>query len=152
MEDDEKLQAHLRVIAHRSGRALALFLACFGLTRLPFFGGVAEFRTPQAMLRICVVVLQLATWALMHTRFAARRPILTMMPGALVIMAVSGLEAGHLGDAQQPWIYLSFPSLCISVIVPVGLWQRILLVALGTLALVAGFIVPHPHYLAAPMR
>jgi signal transduction histidine kinase len=149
--DEEKLQSHLRAITHRSGRTLALFLACFGIARLPIFGGLEELRTPQSVMRMCIVVIQLGIWALMHTRFAARRPLLVLSPGALLIMAVSGFEAGNLGDAQHPWIYLSFPSLCVSVLAPVGLGRRIFLVALGTLALVVPFIAPHPHYLAAPM-
>lgn len=151
MEDEEKLQAHLRAITYRSGRTLALFLACFGVLRLPVFGGLAELRTPQSLLRICVVTLQLATYALMRTKFAARRPLIALAPGALLIMVVSGFEAGHLGDATHPWIYLSFPSLCLTVIAPVALGQRIFIVTFGLLGLLAGFLVPHPHYLALPM-
>ncbi|MBI2389154.1 MAG: sensor histidine kinase [Deltaproteobacteria bacterium] len=151
MEDEEKLQAHLRAIIHRSGRTLALFLACFGVLRLPVWGGLTELGTPQSVLRISVVTLQLATYALMRTRFAERRPLIALAPGALLIMVVSGFEAGKLGDAQHPWIFLSFPSLCLTVVAPVGLGQRIFIVAFGLLGLLAGFLVPHPEYLALPM-
>jgi len=151
VQDDEKLDAHLRAITYRSGRTLALFLACFGLLRLPLWVGLAELSAPQYRLRLAVVTLQLATYAWMRTSFAERRPLLTLGPGALLIMVVSGFEAARHGDAQTPWIYLSFPSLCLTIVAPVALGQRLFMVTFGLLGLLAGFLVPHPEYLAQPM-
>lgn len=151
MQDQEKLDAHLRAITYRSGRTLALFLACFGLLRLPLWIGLGELALPETRLRLAVVTLQLATYGLMRTAFAERRPLLTLGPGALLIMVVSGFEAARHGDAQTPWIYLSFPSLALTIIAPVGLGQRVFMVSFGLLGLLAGFLVPHPEYLAQPM-
>src|SRR5206468_12710002 len=51
----------------------------------------------------------------------------------------------------RPDLHLAWSSLFFTVLAPVRIAERTLLVASVALALVAGFLVPHPQYLGQPM-
>ncbi|HEY7953844.1 MAG TPA: ATP-binding protein [Polyangia bacterium] len=149
------LDAHLRTVALRNGRAAALFLAAFTTvlwpTDLLVFRHLPRTQEVIGWTRLFIIGILLAVALAMRTRLGPRRPVLLLSTGGTLILLVIGWCLGALGGAGAPWIYLALPALFFTVLAPVRLPARIALVTVLAIALCAGFLAPHPEHLDDPM-
>jgi signal transduction histidine kinase len=148
------LDEHLRQVAYRNGRGATLFISLFALALWPTDWLI--FHDPAVLhviirLRGTVIVTLFTVWLLMRTRLGPRHPTLLLGAGGTFVMFAVGVGFGALGGASQPWIFLSFPALFFSVLAPVQMRQRVILVGSLTLALMAGFLLPYPAHVHDPM-
>jgi signal transduction histidine kinase len=148
------LDEHLRSVAWRNGRGATLFVMLFSLALWPtdwlIFPQLGVFNV-IVWLRATVVATLFIVWALLRTPVGPRHPILIFGSGGTFIMGAVGAGFGKLGGASQPWIFLSFPALFFSVLAPVQLRDRVILVGSLTCALMAGFLLPYRQYWHDPM-
>jgi len=149
------LDEFLRGVVHRNARAAALFLACFSGVLWPtdalIFRAMPEVMRTLAWQRAIVVAVLFAAWVLLGTKVGKRRPALTLSLGGTLILFFVGYGMGELGGAQRPWIHLAYPALFFSVLAPVRLRERALLVGCLAVALCTGFLLPHPQHWGDPM-
>jgi signal transduction histidine kinase len=148
------LDEHLRQVAYRNGRGASLFIALFALGLWPtdwlLFHDRAVFDVIFWM-RATVIATLFIIWVLMRTPLGPRHPTLLLGGGGTFIMFAVGAGFGKLGGASQPWIFLSFPALFFSVLAPVQMRERVILVGSLTVALMAGFLLPYPEHVHEPM-
>jgi signal transduction histidine kinase len=148
------LDEHLRQVAYRNGRGATLFITLFALALWPtdwlIFPALGVLHV-IVWLRATVVATLFIVWALLRTPVGPRHPILLFGTGGTLIMFAVGAGFGKLGSASQPWIFLSFPALFFSVLAPVQLRERVILVGSLTTALMAGFLLPYRDYWHDPM-
>jgi signal transduction histidine kinase len=132
-----------------------LFLACFALFLWPtdalIFRGMPEVQRAIAWQRGLLIVVLMSVWALLGSRIGPKRPTLILSVGGAIILFGVGWGLGQLGGAQRPWIHLAYPALFFSVLAPVRLGARSLLVGGLAFALCAGFLLPHPEHWRDPM-
>jgi signal transduction histidine kinase len=154
-EASPEFDEHLRGVAYRNGRGAALFVACFVAalwpTDLVIFRGMPEVQSTINGLRLVLIALSLGTWGLLRTRLGPRHPTLILGVGGSLVMFAVGWGLGQLGGPDRPWIELAFPALFFSVLAPIRIGARWLLVLSLTVALCAGYLVPHPQYWHAPL-
>jgi signal transduction histidine kinase len=151
----KKFDEHLRGVAYRNGRGAALFVAGFTAalwpTDLLVFRRMPELQTTINGLRIAVIGIALATHLVMRTRLGPRRPTLVLGLGGALLMCAVGWGFGEIGGPDRPWIHLAYPAIFFSVLAPVRLYERILLVTVLAVALCSGFLLPHPQYWHDPL-
>jgi signal transduction histidine kinase len=153
--DEAALDEHLRGVVHRNARSASLFLACFAAvlwpTDLLIFRGMPEVQHLIAWQRVVVICVLLTVWILLGTRPGKRRPTLVLSLGGAVVLFFVGVGMGTLGGPSRPWIHLAYPALFFSVLAPVRLRERAILVGGLALALCSGFILFHPQHLGDPL-
>jgi signal transduction histidine kinase len=149
------LEGHLRAVSFRNGRSATLFLAVFAAvlwpTDLVVFRGMPEVLATLAWSRVFIIAILLVVAGLLRTRLGPRRPSLILCLGGVLILFVIGWGLGRLGGAEKPWIHLSYPAMFFSMLAPVQLRERVLLVIGLAGALLAGFLGMHPEHHADPM-
>jgi signal transduction histidine kinase len=149
-EASRKFDDHLSAVAYRNGRGAALFLAAFVAalwpTDLIVFRGMPEVQTTINWLRLSVITVAILVYLLLRSRIGPRYPNAILCAGGTFMMLFIGWGFGELGGPDQPWIHLTYSALFFSVLAPVRIWQRTLLVGSLTVALCVGFLVPHPQY------
>jgi signal transduction histidine kinase len=147
------LDEHLQRVAYRNARGATLFIALFALALWPtdLFIFRASVLGVITWLRASVIATILLCWVLMRTPLGPRHPTLILAVGGTFVMLAVGVGFGALGGPSQPWIFLSFPALFFSVLAPVRLRHRVILVVALTVALLAGFLLPYPQHWRDPM-
>jgi signal transduction histidine kinase len=149
------LDEHLRAVAYRNGRGAALFVAGFVAalwpTDLLVFGRMPGVQTTINWLRVVVIGTALCVHLLLRTRLGLYRATLLLGLGGAIIMYAVGWGFGELGGPDQPWIHLAYSALFFSVLAPVKIGARTMLVAGLTVALCAGFLVSHQRYWHDPL-
>jgi signal transduction histidine kinase len=151
----KKFDEHLSGVAYRNGRGAALFVAAFCAalwpTDLIVFRRMPEMQHTINWLRVAVIGSALAVHLLMRTRLGPKRPTLLLGLGGALVMFAIGWGFGAVGGPDRPWIHLAYPALFFSVLAPVRLRERIALVTVLAIALVSGFLIPHPQYWHDPL-
>jgi signal transduction histidine kinase len=151
----KKFDEHLRGVAYRNGRGAALFLAAFCAalwpTDLIVFRRMPEMQSTINWLRIAVIGTALTIHLIMRTRLGPKRPTLLLGIGGAIVMYAVGWGFGEIGGPDRPWIHLAYPALFFSVLAPVRIGERVVLVTVLAVALVSGFLVPHPEYWHDPL-
>jgi signal transduction histidine kinase len=154
-EVSKKFDEHLRNVAYRNGRGAALFLAgfCAALwpTDLIVFRRMPEMQTTISELRVAVIGTAVVIHLLMRTRLGPRYPTLLLGIGGAVVMAAVGWGFGEIGGPDRPWIHLAYSALFFSVLAPIRIAGRTLLVCSLTASLCIGFLAPHPQYWRDPL-
>jgi signal transduction histidine kinase len=149
------LDDYLRGVVHRNSRAAALFLACFTFvlwpTDLIIFRGMSEVQHAIAWQRAFLIVVLTTVWVLLGSKIGPKRPTLILSVGGTLILFAVGYGLGELGGAQRPWIHLAYPALFFSVLAPVRIGPRTVLVTALAFSLVGGFLLPHPEHWHDPM-
>ena len=155
IEPSTKFDDHLRAVAYRNGRGAALFVAGFtaGLwpTDLVIFRGLPEVQATLGWVRVAVIGVSLTMYLLLRLRVGPQRPTLILGSGGVLIMFAIGWGFGALGGPDRPWIHLAYSALFISVLAPLDLGPRTLLVSGLTVALCGGFLLPHPQHWHNPL-
>jgi signal transduction histidine kinase len=150
IDAQRKFDAHLRAVAYRNGRGAALFLAGFvgalWPTDLVIFRGIPDVQTTVNWLRIAIIGVSLVVYGGMRTRFGPRYPTVMLGVGGTLIMFAIGWGFGEIGGPDKPWIHLAYSALFFSVLAPIQIGARTLLVCSLTVALCSGFLAPHPQY------
>jgi signal transduction histidine kinase len=144
------LDEHLRHVAYRNGRPAALFLVAFTCvlwpTDLLVFRSFPHVHHAVTNLRLAVVAISLATYGVLRTRLGPRHAIWFLGGGGALLMSAIGYFLGQLGGPGQLWIHLAYPGLFFSILAPLRLGGRALLVAALTFALCLGALAPFPAY------
>ncbi|HEX4459162.1 MAG TPA: sensor histidine kinase [Polyangia bacterium] len=153
--DDVALDEHLRAVAFRHGRVAVLFLTVFVGALWPtdwyVFHGQHEVQHVVGALRLAIITTCGTCFALLNTSWGARKPNFILgLCGASILFAI-GWFLGKLGNPDQPWDHLAYPALFFSVLAPVRLGHRFLLVGALTFALLTGFVWSFPLHFHAPM-
>src|SRR5262245_43756007 len=99
-----------------------------------------EVQTTINWLRFAVIGISLLVYGLLRTRLGPRHPTLLLGLGGIFIMMAIGWGFGAVGGPDRPWIHLAYPALFFSMLAPVRVGARTLLVCGLTLALCAGFL------------
>jgi signal transduction histidine kinase len=151
----DPLDAHLRAIAYRNGGVATLSLAIFAAVLWPtdalIFGGMPEVVRTLVWVRAALIVILMVAWLLMRSPLGPKRPTLILSTAGVLVMVMAGWGFGEIGGPQQPWIHLAHPALFFSILAPVRLRERTILVAALAIAICGGFLVPHPQYWHDPM-
>jgi signal transduction histidine kinase len=155
VDDELALDEHLAAVAYRYGGGAALFLAAFVGALWPtdwfVFRGMPDVQNAIGGLRLAVIAASAASFALLNTTLGLRRPMLILGGAGSLILFAIGWFLARLGTPEQPWIHLAYPALFFSVLAPVRLPERALLVACMALALCTGFVASFPQHFHAPM-
>ncbi|MDB4970373.1 MAG: Sensory box histidine kinase [Myxococcales bacterium] len=155
IDSSRKFDEHLAAVAYRNGRGAALFLAGFTAalwpTDLVIFRGVPDVQSVVNWLRVSVISLSLLIYALMRTRLGPRYPTQILGIGGSLLLFAIGWGFGEIGGPDRPWIHLAYSALFFSVLAPIRVTGRTLLVCSLTVALCLGFLAPHPQYWSHPL-
>jgi len=153
--DEAALNEHLRAIGFRHGRIAVIFLVVFVAVLWPtdwiVFRGMPEVQNSVGALRLSILAVAAASFALLNTAWGVRTPNLILGVGGTIIMFAIGRFLGRLGDPDQPWVHLAYPAIFVSVVAPIRLAPRALLVGALTVALCAGCLWSFPRHFHAPL-
>jgi signal transduction histidine kinase len=151
----KKFDEHLRAVAYRNGRGAALFVAAFVAvlwpTDLVVFRNMPETQATINWLRVAVISSAILIHLTLRTSLGPRKPTLFLGLGGALIMFAVGWGFGNLGGPDRPYIHLAYSALFFSVLAPVRIVERTILVSGLALALMTGFLAPHPEYFGDPM-
>lgn len=112
---------------------------------------MSEVQHAIAWQRAFLIVVLTTVWVLLGSKIGPKRPTLILSVGGTLILFAVGYGLGQLGGAQRPWIHLAYPALFFSVLAPVRIGPRTVLVTALAISLVAGFLLPHPEHWHDPM-
>jgi signal transduction histidine kinase len=155
VDDEAALDEHLAAVAYRYGGGAALFLAAFVGALWPtdwfVFRGLPEVQNAVGGLRLAVIAAAAASFALLNTTIGLRRPMLILGGAGSLILFAIGWFLARLGTPEQPWVHMAYPALFFSVLAPLRLPERALLVATLTVALCTGFLASFPLHFHTPL-
>ncbi len=142
----------------RIGAGLALaanFL--FWPLDLVIYRGVSEAPTLPLGFRIVVTISCLGFLALPRRQpWVLRNSFWLLMISLCAIMAGFGYTGGWLGGLERPWFYMALPTLCATMMFPMRLARRVVMVVLQSLAWLGSLFLfwphnLHSHYLGATL-
>lgn len=159
--EEEAFDAHCQKRIAKSGRigavlALAANLAFWPLDLLIYRGVPEAVRLPVAF-RIAVLLSCLFFLALPRRHpWVLRHSFWLLMIGLCGIMAGLGYSGGSLGGLDRPWFFMALPTLCATMMFPMRLQRRVVMMVLQGLAWLAGLFLfwpqnLHSRYLGATL-
>lgn len=159
--EEEAFDAHCQGRIAKSGRigaglALAANLAFWPLDLLIYRGVPEAPRLPVAF-RIAVLISSLFFLALPRRHpWVRRNSFWLLMISLCGIMAGLGYSGGSLGGLDRPWFYMALPTLCATMIFPMRLRRRVVMMVLQGLAWLTGVFLfwpqnLHSRYLGATL-
>ncbi len=155
VDDEVALDEHLAAVAYRYGGGAALFLAAFVGALWPtdwfVFRGMAEVQNAVGGLRLAIIAASAASFALLNTTIGLRRPMMILGGAGSLILFAIGWFLARLGTPEQPWVHMAYPALFFSVLAPVRLPVRALLVFMLTISLCTGFLASFPLHFHTPL-
>lgn len=153
--EEAAFDAHCQARLVRSGRigaglALAANLLFWPLD-LIIYRGVSEAPSLPVAYRIVISISCLLFLALPHRHPMVRRYSFFMLVSLLcAIMASMGYTGAWLGGLDRPWFYMALPVLCATMIFPMRLHRRVLMVALQAVSWLGCVFLTRPQNLHSP--
>lgn len=153
-EDAVAFERHTRLHLAFLGRISAAICIVGALLWWPadwvIYAGSLQRHGPPQQFRLTLCALCALYLLLSRTDFLLRHALWSIAAMMTAVMATLGATGGAQGGLDQPWYHLAYPLLCVSLLYPAPLRQRMVVVTMQALGSLGGLLLPHPEYCASP--
>jgi signal transduction histidine kinase len=151
--EEEAFQAHCQGRLDRSGRIgmmLCLFatLAWWPLDSL-IYGKATNTPNHSEDFRLIICAVSALYVLLPRGPFFLRHAFWLLSGELAVIMASLSYTAGQLGGLEKPWFYLAYPFTSATIILPLPMRRRAVMISIQSLGWMAGLFLFRPENLAS---